>query len=426
MLTCIACSKQLHNNNGSIGLHQDEDTLETPRTRQTIKALTSQIKDIALKASGAYKSCKPCSGSSNHDRKNYADSDAASDSARFHCPYRRRGSSNSTPGSWGKEKESRLKGLSSGEGTPVSVSGRTGSALFMEEDEPKEWVAQVEPGVLITFVSLPEGGNDLKRIRFRGHNCIVLCGLNFSLYTEYQVLKCCSRFVLELSPCSLDSFLALGFGIEGFNLLDCHCMCREMFNKWQAQRWWAENYDKVMELYNVQRFNRQAVPLPTLPGSEDKGSITESAKDSPVTPPLNKERPHNFIRPTGMGYSSSDSLDHHPMQSHQYYDSAALVSTPKLSSINGAKTETSSIDGSVRTSSSREADQSGELSISNASDMETEWVEQDEPGVYITIRALPGGTRELRRVRFSREKFGEMHARMWWEENRARIQEQYL
>lgn len=27
---------------------------------------------------------------------------------------------------------------------------------------------------------------------------------------------------------------------------------------------------------------------------------------------------------------------------------------------------------------------------------------------------------------YSREKFGEMHARLWWEENRARIQEQYL
>lgn len=26
----------------------------------------------------------------------------------------------------------------------------------------------------------------------------------------------------------------------------------------------------------------------------------------------------------------------------------------------------------------------------------------------------------------SRERFGEMHARLWWEENRARIQEQYL
>lgn len=50
------------------------------------------------------------------------------------------------------------------------------------------------------------------------------------------------------------------------------CDSREMFNKWQAQRWWAENYDKVMELYNVQRFNRQAVPLPTPPRSEDEVS----------------------------------------------------------------------------------------------------------------------------------------------------------
>jgi hypothetical protein len=47
---------------------------------------------------------------------------------------------------------------------------------------------------------------------------------------------------------------------------------REMFNKWQAQRWWAENYEKVMELYNVQRFNHQAVPLPTPPISEDEVS----------------------------------------------------------------------------------------------------------------------------------------------------------
>ena len=30
----------------------------------------------------------------------------------------------------------------------------------------------------------------------------------------------------------------------------------------------------------------------------------------------------------------------------------------------------------------------------------SEWVEQDEPGVYITLVSLPGGTRELKRVRF--------------------------
>ena len=114
--------------------------METPRTRQAIKALTSQIKDIALKALGAFKNYKPSSGSSNHNR-NYANSDAASDSARFRYPYRRLGSSNSTLEIWGKEMESRLKGLSSGEGTPTSVSGHAKSIVFMEKDEPKEWVA---------------------------------------------------------------------------------------------------------------------------------------------------------------------------------------------------------------------------------------------------------------------------------------------
>lgn len=55
----------------------------------------------------------------------------------------------------------------------------------------------------------------------------------------------------------------------------------------------------------------------------------------------------------------------------------------------------SSMEPSRATTSSRD-----EPSISNASEMESEWVEQDEPGVYITIRQLADGTRELRRVRF--------------------------
>ncbi|CAN1162222.1 Protein Brevis radix-like 2 [Linum perenne] len=380
MLTCIACSKQLNGgNNGSIEQRRDKDdtdfdddyAMETPRTRQAIRTLTAQIKDMAIKASGAYKNCKPCSGSSNDKQDgNHADSDAASDSARFQCSYRRTGNSDSTPKIWGKEMESRLKGLSSGEGTPASGSGRTESVAFTEDDEPKEWVAQVEPGVLITFVSLPEGGNDLKRIRFS----------------------------------------------------------REMFNKVQAQRWWAENYDKVMELYNVQQFNQQAVPFPTPPRSEDENRKPESAKDSPTTPPLEKEWPRNSRRPKGISHASSHSIEHQQKQSRQYYDSpGGLASTPKLSDMSGAKTETSSMDVSARTSlSSREVDHSGEMSPSNASETEAEWVEQDEPGVYITVRALPGGARELRRIRFSREMFGEMQARVWWEENKTRIQELYL
>ncbi|CAI0627881.1 unnamed protein product [Linum tenue] len=374
MLTCIARSKQAGENN------------------QAIKSLTSQLRDMALKASGAYKHCAPCTTvPTAHNQSRFktnpataAEWDAAESEQRFRWPLKRTGSSSSaTPRTWGKEMEARLKGISSssGEGTPTSVSGSGRRVeppiVFVEEREAKEWVAQVEPGVLITFVSLPMGGNDLKRMRFS----------------------------------------------------------RDMFNKWQAQKWWAENHDRVMELYNVQRLSRQAFPLQTPPRSEDESSKMESAEGSPLTPPLNRERlPRSLHRPTGMGiagYSSSDSLDH-PMQSRQYSDSASgLTSTPKLSSISGAaktETSTSSMDASMRrSSSSRDADRSGELSISNASDMmDNEWVEQDEPGVYITIRALPGGKRELRRVRFSREKFGEMHARLWWEENRGRIHEQYL
>lgn len=44
-----------------------------------------------------------------------------------------------------------------------------------------------------------------------------------------------------------------------------------MFNKWQAQRWWGENYDRIMELYNVQRFNRQAL---NTPGRSEDGVIS--------------------------------------------------------------------------------------------------------------------------------------------------------
>ncbi|KAJ6964810.1 hypothetical protein NC652_002899 [Populus alba x Populus x berolinensis] len=56
---------------------------------------------------------------------------------------------------------------------------------------------------------------------------------------------------------------------------------------------------------------------------------------------------------------------------------------------------------------------------------EAEWVEQDEPGVYITLNSLPGGIKDLKRVRFSRKRFSEKQAEQWWEENRARVYEQY-
>ncbi|XP_028793700.1 protein BREVIS RADIX-like isoform X2 [Neltuma alba] len=309
---------------------------------------------MAVKFSGAYKQCKPCSGSSSYKKgqRPYPDFDTISEGVPY--PYIGGASSSSTP-AWdfiGSHypagiSDQRFVGPFCGDRTPRGRESASVCDVVLEkEDGPKEWMAQVEPGVHITFVSLPNGGNDLKRIRFS----------------------------------------------------------REMFDKWQAQRWWGENYDRIMELYNVQRFNRQ-INTPTRSEDEQRDSSYSrlgSARDSPMGSSLNKEwTPRNYPKTSG---------------NRGYYPS-------ELSEQGGGPHfhGGSSFEASRTTTSSRD-----EPSVSNGSDMEAEWVEQDEPGVYITIRQLPDGTRELRRVRFSRERFGEVHAKNWWEENRERIQAQYL
>ncbi|OVA14280.1 FYVE zinc finger [Macleaya cordata] len=55
----------------------------------------------------------------------------------------------------------------------------------------------------------------------------------------------------------------------------------------------------------------------------------------------------------------------------------------------------------------------------------SEWVEQDEPGVYITFVTLPSGQKGLKRVRFSRRRFSEKEAERWWEENQIRIYQNF-
>ncbi|XP_042004565.1 protein BREVIS RADIX-like [Salvia splendens] len=320
MLTCITCSKQTREDDG------EESSRGTPSTKDAVKSLTSQIKDMALKVSGKGKPGE-AEGSYKKGQRSYSDFDTMSD-AYAQQPA---GSTSSTPDwdftSTGRRPESRFS---------ASVSAQV---VVEDEEEPKDWTAQVEPGVQITFVSLPAGGNDLKRIRFS----------------------------------------------------------REMFNKWQAQRWWGENYDRIMELYNVQRFNQQAMNTPgrSEDGRESSYSKLGSSMESPaMTPSQNKEWP-----PTP-----------------RYKDSLQGAG-----SSTGKGGEMSSVEAASRTTTSSRV-----VSVSNASDIESEWIEEDEPGVYITIRQLLDGTRELRRVRFSREKFGEVHAKHWWETNRDRIQTQYL
>eukprot|EP00250_Pteridium_aquilinum_P033079 c517_g1_i1 orf=67-1011(+) len=295
MLACIACSKHV---DGSVESSLDEETgtPRSPATRETIKSLTHQLKGMAVRFSaGAYRHCKPCTtpgegGMMSHDDTpgHIIDSmdilDASSELSVGSSTHNGIGGSNlssyySTPAQSLKGTPSRSKrdtptkhiaytrhhndsNSSSKHGTNYAGNniikgtneatvnkgsrkqvqeGRkqvqeglhidVGATLdhdqngFKSEYEgehmegEKEWVAQVEPGVLITFVTLLDGGNDLKRIRFS----------------------------------------------------------REMFNKWQAQQWWAENCDKVHELYNVPKFSRMPGSLPTPSRSEDEGYKSQSS-----------------------------------------------------------------------------------------------------------------------------------------------------
>ncbi|CAA0838260.1 Protein BREVIS RADIX [Striga hermonthica] len=331
MLTCITCSKQRAEDG-------EEGPRGTPNTKDAVKTLTSQIKDMALKVSGSSSSSKYNKPSQNFRtaQKSYREFDTISEGA----PYEP-GSSSSTP-AWDFKRTSHHYHRT----VPrFSVSSsQFGDVTLEDEDEPREWMAQVEPGVQITFVSLPRGGNDLKRIRFS----------------------------------------------------------REMFDKFQAQRWWGENFDRIMELYNVQKFNQQAMDTPgrSEDGRDSTYSKLGSAFESPrMTPSINREWAPRYNKPYGGGPPEPAA------QSHHYYNAGPIEAS--------RPTTASSID-------------EPSVSISNASDIDSEWIEEDEPGVYITIRQLMDGTRELRRVRFSREKFGEVHAKNWWETNRERIQDQYL
>nr|XP_009796681.1 PREDICTED: protein Brevis radix-like 1 [Nicotiana sylvestris]XP_009796682.1 PREDICTED: protein Brevis radix-like 1 [Nicotiana sylvestris] len=177
MLTCITCKQKIDDDGG------EEGPRPPPNTKDSVKSLTAQIKDIALKVSGAYKCKSTIPTSYRKGHRPYPDFDTISEGVPY--PYQP-ASSSSTP-AWDFTSAGNLRtprpdprfarGFSGVES--ISQSGD----VVVENDEQIEWTAQVEPGVQITFVSLPNGGNDLKRIRFR-----YLSKISFHFYLETKFM----------------------------------------------------------------------------------------------------------------------------------------------------------------------------------------------------------------------------------------------
>ncbi|XP_072983554.1 PH, RCC1 and FYVE domains-containing protein 1-like isoform X2 [Typha latifolia] len=56
---------------------------------------------------------------------------------------------------------------------------------------------------------------------------------------------------------------------------------------------------------------------------------------------------------------------------------------------------------------------------------EVQLIEQFEPGVYVTLVQLRDGTKVFKRVRFSKRRFAEQQAEVWWKENQVRVFKKY-
>ncbi|XP_074322660.1 PH, RCC1 and FYVE domains-containing protein 1-like [Apium graveolens] len=73
--------------------------------------------------------------------------------------------------------------------------------------------------------------------------------------------------------------------------------------------------------------------------------------------------------------------------------------------LNGSNTVSSRLSGQNRMVHSEATIRNGSKTKESDSRNESEWVEQDEPGVYITLTSLSGGVKDLKQVRFSRKRF---------------------
>ncbi|XP_008668943.1 protein Brevis radix-like 2 isoform X1 [Zea mays] len=422
MLACIACSSKEGAEDGS----RAAATTTTPHGKEAVKSLTSQLKDMVLKFSGSSKQCKGTAGtqsfrsSGDRYRRPYPgfidDTGFTPASKVLGEDYYPRTALAGAAGAAGGARTASSDTLDMGRsnrkspgssgwipGTDEAAAGGDDVLALEDAAAPREWTAQVEPGVQITFGTIPTGGNDLKRIRFS----------------------------------------------------------REMFNKWEAQRWWGENYDRIVELYNVVMFSgRQqgcSTPVSSVDdlalrdssysrgGSTSRGSPITAPPPPPPLPPVASKEPITrsaSYKATAAGSSSAPYAAAHSTRAAAAYFPSAAVPDPSdhvwahhFNMLNSAAAAAgtsaamgggapSSYDPSRATTSSRDE---ASVSLSNVSDLEaTEWIEEDEPGVCLTIRELGDGTRELRRIRFSREIFGEDRAKVWWEQNRERIQAEYL
>ncbi|KAJ6811289.1 uncharacterized protein M6B38_155615 [Iris pallida] len=150
-------------------------------------------------------------------------------------------------------------------------------------------------------------------------------------------------------------------------------------------------------------------------------SLTEQLKDVAERLPVGAARNSSKLLPSFASFTSTSASS----------DISAAVMEQMNNLISSHEPDTNGSNGPSSVNHHRtkvghvEVARNGSKVIETEPNHESEWVEQDEPGVYITLTSLPGGVKELKRVRFSRKRFSEKQAEQWWAGNRERVYKLY-
>lgn len=125
------------------------------------------------------------------------------------------------------------------------------------------------------------------------------------------------------------------------------------------------------------------------------------AERLPVGGTRNVKSPTSTTSSISPPTASSDICNTAVDQSNGYvaYQDAESTMSNVSTTLNGSATPSLHL-GYAKQGNSEALNRNGVKTKEGESRTEREWVEQDEPGVYITFTSLPGGAKDLKRVRF--------------------------
>ncbi|KAJ6318743.1 hypothetical protein OIU76_014159 [Salix suchowensis] len=160
--------------------------------------------------------------------------------------------------------------------------------------------------------------------------------------------------------------------------------------------------DSKIEAFLEKIRSSESSSLPESLGSDNQNASESSPLTNDSSNLLDKrmEDQTDNVRATAMSHTDGSV----PEESSRSSVSHSTEAAPRESSENESRTPPASM---------------------TRSESQKEIIEQFEPGVYVTVILRPNGVKIFKRVKFSKRRFQEQQAEVWWKENKDRLLKKY-